>query len=194
MTYRKTTQQIFDEIDERLELLLPGDEAYNYRYQQEKRKITDDFWSLKEDILRKEKRLGDLEFSMNLRLQSLGRILDELIIQGSKVLDSGEIHRRKGFFVYALFQNEKETPVYIGKTTSPAARLGVHSSGSPYKKTWDYFRIVEIESSKAMDILEAHLINHFKPEYNKVQPLIKDCDGLPIQLFDFDFKDWGNRS
>lgn len=188
MTYRKTTEQLFDEMEERLKLLLPRDEAYNYRYQQEKNKVTDGLWAIREQLLRKDKWLDDLEFCMNQRLLSLGKILDELIIGGSKILSSGQIHRRHGFFVYALFQDDKDSPVYIGQTTAPLARLGTHTSGSKYKKDWDFFRIVQVESSEAMNILEAELIDHFKPEYNKVLPRGTVNSGISTN----EFKNWRN--
>ena len=188
MTYRKTTEQLFDEMEERLELLLPRDEAYNYRYQQEKNKVTDGLWAIREQLIRKEKWLDDLEFCMTQRLLSLGKILDELIIEGSKVLGSGQIHRRHGFFVYALFQDDKDSPVYIGQTTAPLARLGTHTSGSKYKKDWDFFRIVEVESSEAMNILEAELIEHFKPEYNKLLPRGTVRSGISTN----EFENWRN--
>lgn len=140
------------------------------RYLPGQRQIDQEIYELELAICREIKKLEIYNINYELRLQSLGKVLDELVIGGWKTLQESSLRRKKGFFVYALFVDDEVNPVYVGKSTQPLGRLGAHTSGSKYKKEWDYCRMVEVESEKAMKILEAELIHKLKPRYNVDQP------------------------
>lgn len=103
------------------------------------------------------------------RKSALGVLVDRLLLDGSRVVEhSSPIDKPIGFFVYALFDSECSTPVYVGQSTNWAGRIGSHVNDP--SKQWHYFRVIEVESLVAMEELEAQLINLYRPKYNKKIP------------------------
>lgn len=67
--------------------------------------------------------------------------------------------------VYFLFKGEEL--VYIGKAKSIYSRIGQHVVSSKDFDSWDYYECrPESYSPTTVELLEAHLIEWFKPRYN----------------------------
>lgn len=71
-----------------------------------------------------------------------------------------------GYFVYLIWGDDPETPLYVGKSTNILARLGAHmtSDKRPVTRQIQLFRC---DDSDVMEITEARLIRHFRPPLNK---------------------------
>lgn len=74
-----------------------------------------------------------------------------------------------GFFVYVLYRDGADVPVYVGQSENWPERVGRHCKDST--KTWNYFKLIRCESSEVMREVEAHLIRKYRPEHNKHFPV-----------------------
>lgn len=71
-----------------------------------------------------------------------------------------------GFYVYALYGDDPNTPLYIGKSTNVFSRLGDHLK-VPARRAGTQRIAVRLCKSKAeIDMVERSLIDHYRPEWN----------------------------
>jgi excinuclease UvrABC nuclease subunit len=73
----------------------------------------------------------------------------------------------RGFFVYFLWGNETDRPLYVGKSTNILSRLGTHLT-DPVKR-WQITRVtlLKCETAQRMDHTESRMIRHYQPPLNK---------------------------
>jgi hypothetical protein len=70
-----------------------------------------------------------------------------------------------GFFVYLLWGEDPETPLYVGKSTNILGRLGFHMNTAKRDPT-QRIQLVRCATAQDMDDTEARLIGHYRPPLN----------------------------
>jgi hypothetical protein len=71
-----------------------------------------------------------------------------------------------GFFVYLLYAEDADRPVYVGKSTNLMARLGAHMTAQDRRHRIRTISIIRCKTELSMNITEGKLIERHQPELN----------------------------
>lgn len=72
-----------------------------------------------------------------------------------------------GCFVYFLWADSRDRPVYVGATTNLPKRLWHHAREK--QGLWSTYSLIRCKDEATMWRLESRLIGHYRPELNLVQ-------------------------
>lgn len=103
----------------------------------------------------------------------------------------------RGFYVYCLWGDDAERPLYVGKSANIFSRLAQHATnakGDGYTHGYDSggvrrktqvtrVTLLKCETREAMDRLEVELISRFRPDHNHAQKTrrrLVDVPGLDM--------------
>jgi hypothetical protein len=73
-----------------------------------------------------------------------------------------------GYFVYLLWGNDPDTPIYVGKSTNILARLGAHMLDGEKRPVTRRVQLFRCETADVMDDTELLLIRHYRPPFNQL--------------------------
>lgn len=89
--------------------------------------------------------------------------------------------------VYCLYEDGKDDPIYVGKSSSLKSRIRAHFEGKTNTKTFssrfDRVVIYNVTDPHIRDILEIYFINKYKPEGNNEYKYIDKPDTEEDVLF-----------
>lgn len=71
-----------------------------------------------------------------------------------------------GFFVYLLWGDDTERPIYVGESANVLGRLGTHVSG-PHGQRIRSVSFIRCDSEGQMHVTERELIDLYQPELNR---------------------------
>jgi hypothetical protein len=71
-----------------------------------------------------------------------------------------------GFYVYLLRESAGKPPIYVGQSTNILSRLGSHMTAPDRRYRVKHIEVLRCKNRRQMDLTEARLIRHFKPELN----------------------------
>jgi hypothetical protein len=93
-------------------------------------------------------------------------------------IHDGESFDPAGFFVYLLWGDDPQTPIYVGESGNVFARIGAHM-----REKSDAIRRVQLFRCETVDVMhdtEARLIKHFAPPLNSAPPPRRFDVGDPL--------------
>ena len=71
-----------------------------------------------------------------------------------------------GCFVYILWGDDPDTPVYVGKSTNILSRIGNHMGNRGKRDLTGRIQLLRCRDTAAMDETESRLIRHYRPKLN----------------------------
>lgn len=77
-----------------------------------------------------------------------------------------EVATWQGYFVYCLWGDDAETPLYVGKSLNFLGRLGTHLADRRKRQLVRRFTLIRCKSEIDMTRNETRLINHYQPPLN----------------------------
>ncbi|WP_028559786.1 GIY-YIG nuclease family protein [Paenibacillus pinihumi] len=75
-----------------------------------------------------------------------------------------------------VFYDDRNVPLYVGKTVSFKRRISRHSMSSDFYHFSSHVRLYLVENEYEKDIYETYLISTLKPEYNKAKTFYTRLD------------------
>lgn len=84
-----------------------------------------------------------------------------------KVFESAVSLETHGHFVYCLWGEDDETPLYVGRSTNVLSRVGSHLADATKKDVVRRVSLIPCETQHAMNLLEARLIRTHQPLWNR---------------------------
>jgi hypothetical protein len=79
----------------------------------------------------------------------------------------GESFEPHGCFVYILWGDDPERPVYVGKSTNILTRLGSHMGEATKRRLTTRIELLRCNGTPVMDRTEIRLIRQYRPLLNK---------------------------
>lgn len=91
------------------------------------------------------------------------------------VLDSASFDP-SGYFVYLLWGDDPDSPLYVGQSTNILSRLGTHMGDAQKRRLVRRVELIQCDDRLAMDAMEAALIREHCPVLNVMgkPPELKD--------------------
>jgi predicted GIY-YIG superfamily endonuclease len=80
----------------------------------------------------------------------------------------GDAFDPHGYYVYLLWSNDDETPLYIGRSQNVLSRLGSHMSNTDKRYAVKSVQLIKCSGERTMIRTEAALIREYNPPLNKV--------------------------
>jgi predicted GIY-YIG superfamily endonuclease len=81
----------------------------------------------------------------------------------SRIGDAFDPH---GYYVYLLWGDDDETPLYIGQSRNVLGRLGSHMTNNDRRNLVKSVQLIKCSGKRTMDRTEAALIREYKPPMN----------------------------
>ncbi len=78
----------------------------------------------------------------------------------------GEMFDPVGYFIYILWGDDAETPLYVGQSTNILARLGSHMADREKRRLTKRIQILRCTNRFSMEDNEARLIRYYRPLFN----------------------------
>lgn len=114
------------------------------------------------------KRMDALEAARENRLEQIERAKRSALVAKVETTAIGEFFDPEGYFVYILWGDDEQHPVYVGKSTNILSRLGAHLGNRSKRRATRRIQLIRCTSQHAMDKTEALLIVHYRPQLNIV--------------------------
>ena len=108
--------------------------------------------------------------------------MQQALVAGVVAGSIGEFFDPQGFFVYILWGNDPDTPVYVGKSANILSRLGTHMADRKKHRLVERVQLISCRTESAMSRTEELLIRRYRPQLNVagVPDIANDVDRLEI--------------
>jgi len=94
------------------------------------------------------------------------RIRNGLHVVATSVLGDG--FNPHGYYVYCLWGQDEEKPLYVGQSTNILSRLGSHLGDGRKRREVRRVSLIVCKGPRHMTTTEKRLIKHYQPEWNSV--------------------------
>jgi hypothetical protein len=111
------------------------------------------------------KRIEQMQRSHEKRMeQALANVVAAAIDESAEFLDPKNYD---GYFVYILWGDDPNVPLYVGQSRSLLGRIANHMGDKTKRKLTRRIQLLRFATHNDMDAAERRLIRHYKPPMNK---------------------------